>query len=69
MTTLAVILFCTIVLPMWLVLHYLTKWRTSRALSKDESELLEQLWRSSKRFEERIDVLETILDAKTQTKL
>jgi len=54
---------------MWLVLHYLTKWRTSRALSKDESELLEQLWRTSKRFEERIEVLETILDAKTQAKL
>ena len=62
MTTLLIILFCSIVLPIWLVLHYLTQWRSAKSLNSNEGELLEALWKSAHRMEERIDVLETILD-------
>lgn len=66
MTTLLTLIFVSIILPIWLVLHYLTKWRTTRALSHNERELLESLWRSANKIEERVDVLETLLDQPSQ---
>lgn len=66
-TNLFIIFFCSIVLPIWLVLHYLTKWRTSRALSKEDAEILESLWIKASRMEERVEVLETILDTQSKS--
>lgn len=60
-----VIVFVTIVLPIWLVLHYITKWKQSRGLSSDDERMLEDMWQSATRMEERIQTLEEILDAKS----
>lgn len=62
MTEVFGILFMTIVLPLALVLHYVTKWKTSKGLSTEDERMLEELWESAQRMESRINALETILD-------
>jgi len=57
------ILFVTIVVPLWLVLHYVTRWRQSKTLSSEDEKMLLELWQSAQRMEARIETLETILDA------
>jgi phage shock protein B len=57
------ILFLVIVAPIWLVLHYITRWRSSRSLSSEDEKMLVDLWQSAKRMEQRIVTLEKILDA------
>ncbi|MCW5588756.1 MAG: envelope stress response membrane protein PspB [Legionellales bacterium] len=56
------LLFVTVVLPIWLILHYLTKWRTSRSFSRDDARLLEEIWESLTKMENRVGNLETILN-------
>lgn len=58
-----VIVFLVIVAPIWLVLHYVTRWRSSRTLSREDERMLVDLWESAKRMELRIQTLEKILDA------
>lgn len=57
------ILVITIVMPLWLLLHYITKWRSAKALSADDERMLADLWQSAKRMEDRVVTLEAILDA------
>lgn len=57
------VLFLVIVAPIWLVLHYITRWRSHRALSSEDERMLVDLWQSAKRMEQRIVTLEKILDA------
>lgn len=56
------ILFLVIVLPLIIIGHYTTKWRSSRTLSNADQQMLEELWDGSQRMESRINALETILD-------
>lgn len=56
------ILFLIIVAPIWLVLHYVAKIRSSKSLSQADEETLAELWQQADRFESRIESLETILD-------
>ncbi|MEQ8355643.1 MAG: envelope stress response membrane protein PspB [Kiloniellaceae bacterium] len=57
------ILFLAVVAPIWIIAHYTTRWKATKALSSDEEQLLEELWKSSERMEQRINSLERILDA------
>ena len=56
------IILAAVVLPLVLILHYVTKWKSSRTLSGDEQRMLEELWQDAQRMESRINALETILD-------
>lgn len=56
------IIALTIVAPIWIVSHYVTKWKLSRGLSKDESHMLEDLWKTAQAMENRVKTLEAILD-------
>ena len=56
------VLFVTIVLPILVVMHYLTKWKATKGLSNDEQRLLEDLWRDTQSMQSRVNALETILD-------
>jgi phage shock protein B len=62
MTELAIILFLTIVAPLMVVLHFVTKWKQSREISGDDEKMLEDMYVMSQRMEERIVTLEKILD-------
>ena len=62
LATLAVVLFLTILAPLFLVLHFVTKWKQSREISGDDEQMLEDLYVLSQRLEERLETLERILD-------
>lgn len=62
LASLAVILFLTIVLPLIVVLHFVTKWKQGREISGDDEKMLEDLYLMSQRMEERLHTLERILD-------
>lgn len=57
------LLFVVIVVPLWLLLHYITQWRRTKTLSAEDERMLVELWQSARRMEERIESLERILDA------
>jgi phage shock protein B len=56
------ILFMSIILPLVIVLHYLTKWKSTKGLTDEEQQMLEGLWEGSERMASRLEALETILD-------
>lgn len=56
------IIALTVVAPIWIVSHYVTKWKLSKGLSVDEVQLLEELWKTAQTMEKRVVTLETILD-------
>ncbi len=58
----ALILFVVVALPLYIVLHFITKWKETREISRDDEQLLEDLWQLSQRFEDRLETLEKILD-------
>ena len=60
--SLAVILFLTIVLPLYIVMHFITRWKQTREFTSDDEEMLEDLWLLSQRLEDRLETLERILD-------
>ena len=60
--SLAVILFLTIALPLYIVMHFITRWKQTREISRDDEQMLEDLWVLSQRLEDRLETLERILD-------
>ena len=60
--SLALILFLTIALPLYIVMHFVTKWKQTREYSRDDEQMLEDLWLMSQRLDERLETLERILD-------
>ena len=47
----------------WLVLHYITKWKTSPALTNDDESMLEELYQLARRLDERMDTVERLVAA------
>lgn len=60
---LPLILFLVVVAPVWIVSHYMTRWRTAKILSAEDEKMLAELWELAPRLESRINNLERILDA------
>jgi phage shock protein B len=58
-----IVVFLVIVAPIWIILHYMTRWRQTRMLSSEDEKLLAELWGSVDKMESRINTLERILDA------
>ncbi len=56
------ILFMTIIAPLVVIGHYITKWRETKALTNADEKMLEELWEDAQKMESRINALETILD-------
>ncbi|MGD2128133.1 MAG: envelope stress response membrane protein PspB [Lysobacterales bacterium] len=62
MSELIPVLFITVCLPLWIIFHYVTKWKTSKGLTAEDEKMLSEVWESANRMEERIVTLERILD-------
>ncbi len=62
MSDVLAILALTIVAPIWIIGHYVTKWRLAKGLSHDEAQTLEELWKIAQGMETRVKTLEAILD-------
>lgn len=63
--TIAIIVFIAIPAPLFIVLHFITKWKQAREISGGDEKMLEDLWRLAQKLEERLEVLEVILDSDT----
>lgn len=49
-----------IALP-WIILHYITKWKTSATITSDDEVLLEELYNLAKRLDARMDTVERLV--------
>lgn len=61
--TIAVIVFIVVPAPLFIVLHFITKWKQSREISGGDEQMLEDMWLLARRLEERLESLEEILDS------
>ncbi|HYC02963.1 MAG TPA: envelope stress response membrane protein PspB [Azospirillaceae bacterium] len=57
------IVFMALVAPIWIIAHYVTKWRIAKTLTADDEQMLSDLWHNATKMEGRIQQLEKILDA------
>lgn len=58
----AVVFVVVIALP-WLVLHYMTRWKTASTLTNDDETLLEELYQLARRLDDRMDTVERLVAA------
>lgn len=47
----------------WVILHYVTRWKTAPALTQDDEVMLEELYQVARRLDERMDTVERLLAA------
>jgi phage shock protein B len=47
----------------WIVLHYITRWKTAATLTNDDESLLEELYQIARRLDERMDTVERLVAA------
>lgn len=47
----------------WIILHYVTKWRTAATLTTGDEALLEELYQLAKRLDARMDTVERLVAA------
>lgn len=45
----------------WLVLHYITKWKTAPTLTNDDETLLDDLYQLARRLEDRVETVERLV--------
>jgi phage shock protein B len=57
------ILFLTVVMPIWLTMHYRSVNRSARGLNEGDRETIEEMLVTVDTLSERIQTLESILDA------
>lgn len=47
----------------WLVLHYVTKWKQAKTLTKEDEALLDELYDTARRLEGRLQTAERLIAA------
>lgn len=60
------VIMVSVVLPLVVVLHYVTKWKDAKGLSREDEKMIEDVWDSAQKMESRINALETILDERAE---
>ena len=45
----------------WLIMHYITKWKTAPTLTNDDESLLEELYQLARRLDSRMDTVERLV--------
>lgn len=56
------IIVSMVVLP-GMIFHYITQWRRQKTLMPDDERMMEDLWRSAKAMERRLETLEALIDS------
>jgi phage shock protein B len=47
----------------WIIMHYVTKWKTAATITSDDETLLEELYQLARRLDERMDTVERLVAA------
>lgn len=47
----------------WIILHYMTKWKTAPTITADDEVLLEELYNLAKRLDARMETVERLVAA------
>ncbi|MEO6041389.1 MAG: envelope stress response membrane protein PspB [Croceibacterium sp.] len=45
----------------WIIMHYITRWKTAATITTDDEQLLEELYNLAKRLDERMDTVERLV--------
>ena len=45
----------------WIILHYVTRWKTAATLTTDDEAMLEELYQLARRLDERMDTVERLV--------
>jgi phage shock protein B len=45
----------------WIIMHYITKWKTAATITTDDEQLLDELYQLAKRLDERMDTVERLV--------
>lgn len=45
----------------WIIMHYITRWKTAATITNDDEHLLEELYQLAKRLDERMDTVERLV--------
>lgn len=45
----------------WLILHYITRWKTAATITTDDEVLLDELYQLARRLDERMDTVERLV--------
>lgn len=45
----------------WVILHYVTKWKTSSTLTNEDETMLEELYQLARRLDERMETVERLV--------
>jgi phage shock protein B len=62
LTPVFVVLAIFVGLP-WVILHYVTRWKTSASLTTDDEVLLDELYQLARRLDARMDTVERLVSA------
>jgi phage shock protein B len=47
----------------WVILHYVTKWKTAATLTTDDEAMLEELYSLARRLQDRVETVERLVAA------
>ena len=56
------IIALTVVAPIAIITHGITRWRRSKLLTGEDEKILRDLWQAAEKMDNRIKTLERILD-------
>ena len=45
----------------WIIMHYITNWKTAATITTDDEHLLDELYQLAKRLDERMDTVERLV--------
>ena len=49
----------------WIILHYITQWKKSGGISREDENLLDELYETARRLDDRLHSIERIVAAET----
>jgi len=56
------ILLVVVVIPLWIIFHYITKWKTMKGITAEDEASLGDLRTAADRLEDRLRTMERIMD-------
>jgi phage shock protein B len=58
-----IVLPCIFIGMPWVILHYITQWKKSTSMTNEDEALLDQMYETARRLEERLMTVERIVAA------